>query len=176
MLRAVLTDADFGAGEARLVDNISRRAARGVLLDENNSAAMMFLSSEGFYKLPGGGIEPGEQETDAFVREVLEETGCGCEIIARLGTVEEHNFKTKFCQLSYVFLARKTGEASQPCLTENEKSLGMSLRWISLAEISDVMAKAVLTAHERKKLSIIERDKAIIDYLTEQIEAVEIRV
>ena len=176
MLKAVLTDADFGCGEAKLVEDISRYGARGILLDENNNAAMMLMSANGFYKLPGGGIELGERESDAFKREVLEETGCKCEIIAQLGTVEEHNHKRKFCQFSFAFLARKVGEAGQPHLTEIEKKMGMSINWMTLADASTVMDKAIEMAEERKTLSILKRDKIIIDYLIDRIKSGEIRI
>ena len=176
MLKAVLTDADFGCGDAILVDNVSRYGARGVLLDENNSIAMMLMSANGFYKLPGGGIELGERESDAFRREVLEEMGCKCEIIQRLGTVEEHNSKSKFCQFSFAFLARKTGEAAQPRLTPIEQKMGMSVNWLTLADASTVMGKAIEMAEERKTLSILKRDKIIIDYLIQQVKSGEIKL
>lgn len=176
MLKAVLTDADFGCGEAKLVDDISRYGARGILLDENNNIAMMLMSANGFYKLPGGGIELGERESDAFKREVLEETGCKCQIIQQLGTVEEHNSKSRFCQFSFAFLARKTGEAGQPHLTAIEQELDMSVSWLTLADASAVMGKAIEMANERKTLSILKRDKIIIDYLIQQVKSGEIKI
>lgn len=176
MLKAVLTDADFGCGEAKLVDDISRYGARGILLDENNNIAMMLMSANGFYKLPGGGIELGERESDAFKREVLEETGCKCQIIQQLGTVEEHNSKSRFCQFSFAFLARKTGEAGQPHLTAIEQELDMSVSWLTLADASAVMGKAIEMAKERKTLSILKRDKIIIDYLIQQVKSGEIKI
>ena len=176
MLKAVLTDADFGCGEAKLVDDISRYGARGILLDENNNIAMMLMSANGFYKLPGGGIELGERESDAFKREVLEETGCKCQIIQQLGTVEEHNSKSRFCQFSFAFLARKTGEAGQPHPTAIEQELDMSVSWLTLADASAVMGKAIEMAKERKTLSILKRDKIIIDYLIQQVKSGEIKI
>ena len=175
MLKAVLTDADFGCGEPRLVEDISRYGARGVLLDENNNCAMMLMSANGFYKLPGGGIELGERETDAFVREVLEETGCKCEIIEKLGTIEEHNYKRKFCQFSFAFLARKTGEAEQN-LTREENALGMAVNWMSLADASAVLGRGIEMAPDRKMLSILKRDKTILDYLIAKIDSGEIKI
>lgn len=169
MLKSIITEADFFGGEPKLVDNVSRYGARGVLIDENNLVAMELISANGFYKLPGGGIDLGERETDAFIREVSEEIGCNCEIIEKLGIVEEHNTKTGFCQVSFCFFARKVGECAAPRLTAAEKELGMSINWMSLEDASAVMQKSLDMAQDTKTKFILMRDKVIVDYLIEQL-------
>ncbi|KAA0205648.1 hypothetical protein EDM68_04920 [Candidatus Uhrbacteria bacterium] len=37
-----------------------RRASRAVVFDEKDRVAFLFVSKHGYYKLPGGGIEEGE--------------------------------------------------------------------------------------------------------------------
>src|SRR5690554_273861 len=66
-----------------------REAARGLLVHEDK-IAFLHVTKYGFHKLPGGGIEVGESHDDAFTREVLEETGCSCEIIDRGPAVVEY--------------------------------------------------------------------------------------
>lgn len=44
----------------------TREAARAVIL-RNGKIAMLKSRTEGFYKFPGGGIEPGESHLDTLV-------------------------------------------------------------------------------------------------------------
>lgn len=67
-----------------------RKAARGVLLDKDNQVYLLNVSKHGYHKLPGGGIDEGEEITQAFERELMEEVGCKAEIIAELGTIVEY--------------------------------------------------------------------------------------
>lgn len=58
-----------------------REAARAIVLDENNMIALLHVSRDGYYKLPGGGIEDSEDPVDALKRECREEIGCEIEVI-----------------------------------------------------------------------------------------------
>lgn len=171
MLNAVITDADFEGGEPKLCSDISRYGARGVILNEENLAGMILMSANGFYKLPGGGIELGERESDAFVREVGEETGCKCTIIAPLGTVEEHKSRSGFCQFSYAFIGRVEGECKPA-----EKLPGFSMSWMSLKDASALMAKSLEMCGEYKMRFMLKREKLIIDHALELIESGEIKI
>lgn len=51
---------------------------------------MMFMSKNGYHKLPGGGIEASETPDLAFLPEVKEETGYDSVILEKLGCIEEH--------------------------------------------------------------------------------------
>lgn len=172
MLKAVITDADFNGGEPRLCTDIARYGARGILLNDENKAGMILMSANGLYKLPGGGIELGERESDAFVREVLEETGYNCKIIAPLGTVEEHKGKTNFCQYSYAFIGRVIGEEQ----AETEKQPNFSMNWMSLQDASSLMEKSLEMCGEYKMKFMLKREKIIIDYAIEMIEKGEISI
>lgn len=174
MLNAVITDSDFYGGEPRQLGDVSRYAARGIVLDEQNRAGLILMSANGFYKLPGGGIDLGERENDAFLREVLEETGYKCEIIAPLGTVVEHKYKRNFCQYSYAFVARRVGEQQVIKLTANEKMLGFSMNWMSLEDASALMANSLEMAQEYGMKFMLRREKLIIDYAISLIDSGEL--
>ena len=175
MLNAVITDADFEGGEPKLCTDISRYGARGIILNEDNLAGMILTSANGFYKLPGGGIELGERESDAFIREVSEETGCKCTIIAPLGTVEEHKSRSGFCQFSYAFIGRVEGEC-QKQLSANEKLMGFSMNWMSLKDASALMAKSLEMCKEYKMRFMLKREQLIIDHALALIESGEIKI
>jgi 8-oxo-dGTP pyrophosphatase MutT (NUDIX family) len=63
--------------------------ARAVLLDSNGQVHLLFVSKHGYHKLPGGGLEEGEDAAQALERELMEEVGCKAEVITELGTIEE---------------------------------------------------------------------------------------
>ena len=175
MLNAVITDADFEGGEPKLCSDISRYGARGIILNGENLAGLILMSANGFYKLPGGGIELGERESDAFVRQVAEETGCKCEIIAPLGTVEEHKSRSGFCQFSYAFIGRVVGECGKQA-TSNDKLPGFSISWMSLQDASALMAKSLEMCDEYKMRFVLRREQLIIDHALALIENGEIKI
>lgn len=68
-----ITDSDFIGGALEFMETASRYASRGVLVDDKLHVAMMYMSKINLYKLPGGGIDEGEEIRDAFLREIKEE-------------------------------------------------------------------------------------------------------
>lgn len=51
-----------------------RPSVRSIIIRENK-VGMVHSMKYDYYKFPGGGIESGESQTDALIRETLEETG-----------------------------------------------------------------------------------------------------
>lgn len=176
MLKAVITDADFYGGEPKLLSDVSRYGSRGIILNEDNMAGMILMSANGFYKLPGGVIDLGEKESDAFIREVMEETGCKCNIIAPLGTVEEHKSKTGFSHYSYTFIGKIEGDCHKSEHSTSEKLLDCSLTWISLNDAAAMMTKSLEMCSEYKMKFMLKRDKVILDYAIDMIEKGEIKI
>lgn len=84
--------------------------------------------------LPGGSIEPGEDETSALVREISEETGCTCDAIIPLGVVSENRYHAGAARLTYFFVVRTKTLHPVPHFTPEEISLGTTLKWCSLDE------------------------------------------
>ncbi len=165
MLNVKINDSAFG-GEDGTVYDISRYSARGVLINEKGLVAMMLMEANGRYKLPGGGIELGENERDAFIRKIAEEVGCSCEIIECLGSVEEHKLRNHFCQYSYAFFGRKTGELEGSPLTEEENRFHMGVAWMTIDDAVSVMDKAVNMENNSYSMKfMLLRDKIILEYV-----------
>lgn len=104
-----------------------RGAARAVLLDDSGQVYLLNVSKHGYHKLPGGGIDDGEDIKQALERELMEEVGCKAEILAELGTVIEYrNYDDGGLeQTSYCYLAKQVGEQVASALEEGELAEGM---------------------------------------------------
>jgi 8-oxo-dGTP diphosphatase len=103
----------------------TRRAARGVLLDERNRIYLMHVSRHNYHKLPGGGIDPGEKITAALLREFMEEVGCNATVIAEIGKIVEYRETDRLKQTSYCYLARRAGTQRPAALEAGEIMDGM---------------------------------------------------
>lgn len=105
-----------------------RSAARAVVFDENGRIAVMHFTATGSYKLPGGGIDDGEDKLDALQRELQEEMGYMVRDIRELGIVDEMRYFCGMHQTSYCYTARVDTYVGT-ALTEKEAEQGMNLRW-----------------------------------------------
>lgn len=118
-----------------------REAARAVLLDERDQVALLYVSEQNYYKLPGGGVEADEGRMSALKRECLEETGCQISVISEIGIIVEYR---KFCslkQISYCYLAKINGEKDSPTFTSEEQEEGFELRWFPSAQALQLLSK-----------------------------------
>ena len=165
MLSEKITDGNFNPCEVTYIPIVTRYASRGVLTNHKNDVAMIYMSQNGFYKLPGGGIEGNETKEIAFMREIKEETGYVCEIIQELGYIEEHKNRTNFCQHSYCFLAKVIGKMDDNMLTDNVKSLGFELKWMDIGEAIKRMRQALKVCEDYKLRFVILRDQIILEYV-----------
>jgi 8-oxo-dGTP diphosphatase len=111
-----------------------RKSSRGVIVNQENKIALIFVSSEGYYKLPGGDREAGEDKFITFNREVLEETGCEVDIIKELGLIIEYRNKMKELKFSYCFVGRVKEDTGTLALTKKEVERGFQLKWVGIDE------------------------------------------
>mgnify|MGYP001587960347 FL=1 len=111
-----------------------RRAARAVVFDAQNQVALLFVSKYGYYKLPGGGVEEGEDLIGALKRECHEEIGCEIEAGCEIGMTIEYRPKFLLRQESYCYLAKVIGEKGEPHFEGDEITDGFRIVWVSLDE------------------------------------------
>ncbi|MFA5163490.1 MAG: NUDIX domain-containing protein [Patescibacteria group bacterium] len=117
-----------------------REAARAILFNDSRFIPLLFVSKHGFHKLPGGGLEEGEEITDALAREIEEETGCQAEITGELGKIIEFRSRWKLKQTSYCYLGKITSQG-KPNFTEKETLEGFKLVWLELDQAISQMEK-----------------------------------
>jgi len=138
---AEISDYTLGLDTSNLV-NVTyklRKSARAIILNQEGKIATQYLQNKGYYKLLGGGIEIGEQVTQALKREVLEEVGCDCEVIREVGMTIEYRNKNEIIQISYCYVARVLGEIGLPCLEEKEIGEGQITLWLYPEELLEKM-------------------------------------
>lgn len=106
-----------------------RSAARAVVLNDKNQIALLKANTYGYHKLPGGGVESGENMQLALKRELLEEIGCAANIIADVGEVIEYRDKWGLKQTSHCYLAKQVGKQQAPSFTQSEIDEGFEIVW-----------------------------------------------
>lgn len=109
-----------------------RLAARAVLFDDNGRVVLLHVARFGYYKLPGGGVEAGEDMALALARELKEEVGASAVVVTEVGRVEEwreFGDQDGLHQISDAFLAKVDGEIGEPSFTEKELNDGFSVFW-----------------------------------------------
>ena len=125
---------------------LARRAARAVIFDNKNQVAMLHVSKDDYYKLPGGGVDKGETIIQALRRECLEETGCKIKNIKELGRIDEFRYFYAFKQISYCFSAQVSGVKGKLFFTDDEIAAGFKLKWMSLLKAIKLMEKAKISS------------------------------
>lgn len=140
----------------------TREAGRAVVIDGDNKVALLHVTKEKYYKLPGGGIEEGEDKITALYRECQEEIGCDVEIIKEIGSIVEYRKIFTLKQTSYCYLAKVKGEKGNPDFTESEKEKGFEVVWLSYEEAIKVLNSSKAVSVEGCSY-IVPRDIAFIE-------------
>jgi 8-oxo-dGTP pyrophosphatase MutT (NUDIX family) len=122
------------ASKEELKNYRTRQAVRAVVLDGENRIALLFVAKENYYKIPGGGIEEGEDKMVALQRECKEEIGCEIEVLNEIGSIVQYTKIFTLKQTSYCYLAKVKGQKGIPNYTEDEKENGFKQIWLPYDE------------------------------------------
>lgn len=154
----ITPDQDFPEAESYL----EREAARAIVFNAEGQVAIINVANQDCYKLPGGGINKGEQREEALKRECLEEIGCDIEITGEVGeTYEIRSGEFKLKQKSYSYFAQVVGEVGKNKLDDYEIEDGMSIVWVPLAQALELV-KNSKTEHYGYKFMVM-RDSLLLE-------------
>ena len=131
-----ITDADFGFTTPKEKTGKTRFCVRVILPNDKNEICVIKSEKYGYMQLPGGGIDDGENITDALRRETKEETGFLIKDIKPIGyTLEKRedirNTHDWDQDISYVFSASPDQEVGTNYM-DDEIAEGFKPIWIKI--------------------------------------------
>jgi ADP-ribose pyrophosphatase YjhB (NUDIX family) len=90
-------------------------AVSAIVTDAQDRILLILRTDNGYWSIPGGGLNPGESVTGATVREVKEETGIDCQVTGLVGIYSDPNHVAAYDdgevrqEFSICFTTRMTG-------------------------------------------------------------------
>jgi 8-oxo-dGTP pyrophosphatase MutT (NUDIX family) len=135
----------------------TRIAVRAIVFDENKLVALLDVSKEKYYKLPGGGVDKLEGFHEALKRECLEEIGSNIEVITEIGSIVEYRKIFNLKQTSYCYIAKLKGKKGKPNFTKEETEKGFKPIWLPYEKALTIMSKNKTTSFEGSAY-IVSRD------------------
>lgn len=165
-----ISESDIGAPleEKKDIRYKLRKAARALVFNREGEIAILFVSKKNYHKLPGGGIEEGEDIKLALAREVMEETGCSIEIRPQdMGMIIEYRDGDGLLQISYCYLSDVVGVSAATAFTEREMTNGFQLKWLGMDEAigvlkNDAPAESFEKFMRERDLTFLQKAKEMI--------------
>ncbi len=134
-LLKTIYETDIGLKNKKLdIKYNTREATRVVVFNDKDEIALIYLAKEDFYKLPGGGIDDGENVIDALKREVLEELGITVDHIKEIGQIFSYRNQIQTVQTDFCFTAKFSKQVQDPKYTDFEKQFDFQTQWVKIDE------------------------------------------
>jgi 8-oxo-dGTP diphosphatase len=128
------------------VQYVERQAVRVIAFNTSGHIAVIHAQRDNYYKLPGGGIDPGEDHLVAVQREMQEETGAMIRVRERGCVAITEEFRNNLHQLSFCYCADLVDDAGHPNLTKEEVDDQLRHLWLPIDVAKERMAAAVPTS------------------------------
>ena len=150
-LLKTIRDSDFNSTIPPPAQYKERHATRAIVFDAQNYIGLIYSTKKNYHKLPGGGVEEGEELIDSLKREVMEEIGCHIDTITELGIVEEFRNKFALHQISHCYIAYVLGAKNKPNYEQYEIAEGFEPVWMSLDEAIATLEREGTVEHYEGK-------------------------
>jgi len=142
----------------------TRVAARAIVIDSEGKIPLLFVSKKHYHKLPGGGVEEGEDEIQGLHREIKEETGCVAKIDGEVGIVREYRSKWNLLQTSHCFHGKVLSKG-EPEFTQKELCNGFEIVWLTLDEAIETIKDDSPEDYEGQ--FVVQRDLCLLEAVKE---------
>ena len=147
-------------------DAFIRPSVRSIIIRENK-VAMVHSIKYDYYKFPGGGMEAGESQIDALIRETREETGCIIipDSICEYGyvhRVQKGQKEAIFIQDNYYYLCDIESHVASQCLDDYEAEENFTLEFI---EPKIAIRTNRENSHGLKDNHMLEREARVLELL-----------
>jgi len=153
-----------------------RPSVRGIIV-RDGKVAMMHSKKYNYYKLPGGGIEPGETLEDTLVREVREESG----LIVKPETIREFGYVRRiekgrkediFVQDNYYFLCEAETTPVEQNLDDYEAEEQFTLEFVFVEHATNTNETA--NHFEKEEIptfhGMLERENRVLALVREELQ------
>jgi len=116
---------------------LERESAKAIIW-RGGKLLLVYSSSRGAYKFPGGGVQLGETYEETLAREIREECGARLDqILGEFGMVIEYKrpFEPEYeviKMISRYYLCRVGDGLGQLCLDDYEQELGYCPQWVDI--------------------------------------------
>ena len=140
----------------------TRSGSRGIVVRDG----MILLSHEwksGWWLVPGGGLEEGENPEKCCVREIEEETGVIARPVRHFLTLYEYYEEYRY--IDYYFVCEAVGRGEMR-LTEAERKRGATPEWVPLTEALSIFARhqEYAAESEEKRGAYLREYTALTEY------------
>lgn len=142
------------------LEEIYRIAVRGIVFRDGR--LLMTESDGGELKLPGGGMEEGEDDVKTLIRETLEETGFSVipETVREFGEIEEKRLafyeNMIWHQINRYYFCEVYDGQSECSYSENEKAHGFKPVWYTLEGAYEKNCERAWNQREYHALKLIK--------------------
>lgn len=146
----------------------TRLATRCIAM-HGNEILLMYTARYDDYSLPGGGLDPGEDQIQGMIRELQEETGAqNIQNIQAFGIYEEYRpwYKEDFDvqhMISYCFSCTVDKDLGATKLEAYELKNGMKAVWVNINEA--IQHNKSTIANSPKKGMSIERETFLLELI-----------
>jgi 8-oxo-dGTP pyrophosphatase MutT (NUDIX family) len=143
---AILSDPDiFPQKEIIPVSEWKERKTVKILLkNQSNEFAFVTNPIHGFYLLPGGGVESGEDIFFAANRECEEEVSYSLTNPSILGSIQEWRARDGIQYDTICVIATVGSQIDIDLRTEDEKKNGLEVRWLTAPQATSILNEQVL--------------------------------